>query len=296
MPRVGRQGTARIRLSVLLAALTLAAGPLSAERVHRDALDREVRLPDRPERVVALAPNLAEIVWLLGESERLVGRTENARHPGALTSLPSVGGMARPSLEAILALRPDLVLATTEGNDPGIALRLGELGVPVFVVDRDSAGMEGVWLAVCQTAAALGVEETAAHLVTEGKRRLSEYRLAAPEPKPRALLLVWTKPAVAAGPGTYVSDLLVAAGAVNAAESLRLDWPQLGREGIIALRPDLILVADAMTGGPPPGIEDLQNLPGIDARVVRVPGDPLLRPSPAALGAVEHLRRAIGQE
>jgi len=288
-----------LALALVLFAATPASAVEPAARLQEDALGREVAVPADPRRVVALAPNLVEILYALGEGDRLVGRTENALHPAGAADLPSVGGMARPSLEAVLALRPDLVLATTEGNHPGIVRRLEAMGLPVVTVDRDSTGIEGVWEAVLQTGQAVGAAGAARALVAKGRERIEATLRGLPDDctaPPRVLLLVWAKPAVAAGPRTYLNDLLEAAGAVNAASGLEADWPQLGREGIVALRPDLILVADSMSGGPPPGLEALRTLPGLDARVERVSGDPLLRPSPAALDGLPALVRAIHGE
>lgn len=280
---------------LLAAALAAPASPAApGGRLVVDAQGRRMRLPAEPERIVALAPNLVEILFALGAGDRIAGRTDGALHPAAAAALPSVGGMARPSLEAILALDPDLVLATTEGNRPEVAARLAERGVPVFTVDRDSTGMDGVWDSVLGTGRAVGADARAEEIVARGRARLDAARRASDgRRRPRVLLLVWTRPAVAAGPRTYLGDLLVAAGADNAAQALKSDWPRLGREGIVALRPEVIVVTDDMAGAPPPGLEDLRSLPGLRASVVRIPGDPILRPSPAALDALDALSAAV---
>jgi iron complex transport system substrate-binding protein len=256
-----------------------------------------VPLPARAGRVVALAPSIVEVVFALGAGDRLAGVTEGSDHPEAAAALPSVGGMANPSLERVLSLDPDLVLATTEGNRPTVALRLEELGIPVVVVDREGSGLEGVWETVLQVGAALGEQEAAGALVADGRRRLQAVRDAVGgRERPRALMLVWSKPPVAAGPGTYLHDLLEAAGAENAAASLPAPWPRVGREALLRLAPEVIVVADAMQG-PGPGLEELREMPGLPAaqagRVVRIEGDALLRPAPRALDALPALVGAL---
>src|SRR5207244_8574867 len=82
----------------------------------RDMLGREVTLAAPPARIVSLVPSVTEILYTLGAEERLVGVTDFCDYPPAARQRPSVGGMVNPNLEAIVALKPDLVIATTEGN------------------------------------------------------------------------------------------------------------------------------------------------------------------------------------
>jgi len=209
--------------------------------------------------------------------------------------LPSVGGMAKPSVEAVLALKPDLVLATTEGNPPAVVERLNRLGVPAYTVDRDSTGMEGIFESVLRVGDVLSVPTKAKALVEASRLRLPGLGVprAQDNVPVRALLLVWTRPPITAGRKTYLHDLLEAAGATNAASDLEGDWPRLSREALVSLRPEVVLVANDMSGEEPPGLEELQATPGLRARFVRVSGDPLLRPSPAAIDALEELRCAL---
>ena len=97
-------------------------------------LGRRVRVPDHAARIVSLAPSITETVFVLGDGERLVGVTDYCDYPPEATRKPRVGGISTPSFEAILALRPDLVLATSESNYAEHVERLASLGLPVYVV------------------------------------------------------------------------------------------------------------------------------------------------------------------
>ncbi len=92
------------------------AAQTSGGRMVTDEVGREVKIPATVNRVVTLAPNLTETVYALGLEDRLVGDTNVCDTPAAAKSKPHVGDPQNPSLEAIVALRPDLVLATTSIN------------------------------------------------------------------------------------------------------------------------------------------------------------------------------------
>ena len=100
-----------MRALALLLVTALTAWPAEALTL-RDMLGREVTLPAPPARIVSLVPSVTEIVFALGAQDRLVGRTDFCDHPAAVKTKPSVGGMINPSLESLVALRPDLVVAT----------------------------------------------------------------------------------------------------------------------------------------------------------------------------------------
>jgi len=95
-----------------------------------------------PRRIVSLAPNITEIVFGLGLGDRLVGVTTYCDFPRAVLKKPKIGGFSNPSLEAILALRPDAVILTEDGNPPEIAPRLEKLGISIHVF-RSSSSTRG---------------------------------------------------------------------------------------------------------------------------------------------------------
>ena len=107
----------------------LAVTPIAALTLV-DMLGREVMLPATPRRIVSLVPSATELIFALGGEDRLVGRTDYCDYPPAAKSKPSVGGMITPSLETLVALRPDLVLVTTSGNREETFTKLKQIGIP----------------------------------------------------------------------------------------------------------------------------------------------------------------------
>ena len=124
-------------LAILISAITLllASGlPLTAKTAE-DQLGREIRVPDDPKRVVALAPSITEIIFALGQQDRLKGTTQFSNYPAEAAKLPKVGSYVRLDLERIVALNPDLCIAIKDGNPKAIIDRLQSLNIPVFAVN-----------------------------------------------------------------------------------------------------------------------------------------------------------------
>ena len=199
-----------------------------------DDIGRTVRLPATIDRVVTLAPNLTEIVFAVGGGEKLVGADDFSNHPPEARALPRVGGM-RPDIERVVALAPDLVLASTEGNQPGVAPSLAAAGVPLFVVRTDRLDEIPVSLARVGELLGTGNGETAASTLRDQVRRQSRRRTS----QPRVLFAVWPDPLYVAGPGTFTDDLVRLTGARNAVEAG--GWPQYSHETLLSRPPDIVL-------------------------------------------------------
>jgi ABC-type Fe3+-hydroxamate transport system substrate-binding protein len=100
---------------------------------YLDGIGRQVNLPRHPRRIISLAPNVTETIYLLGANDRLIGVTVQCDWPADAVNKPKIGDLLNPNYELILAARPDLVIASTAGNDRAAVLKLSDLGLPVFV-------------------------------------------------------------------------------------------------------------------------------------------------------------------
>ncbi len=243
---------------------------------------------------MALAPNLTEIVFSLGAGDRLVGVSIRSDYPPAARRIPLVGGLT-PDLERIVALKPDLVLATTEGNSrTGIEL-LSERGIPVLTTSAPD--LTGVIDSIRRIARRLGVAEAGERLAKslEERRRVVRERLRRGR-HPSVVLLVWPSPPQAAGAGTFADDLLRTAGARNCVA--RPGWPVISPEFLLeascaavvypAEKDTAPVFARAFRDGP------LSKMPAIrGGRVIAIDGDRLMRPGPRAFDALETLDAAL---
>jgi iron complex transport system substrate-binding protein len=241
-PTVGRRTTV---LAVVILVL-LAAAPASALTL-RDMLGREVRLPAPPERIVSLVPSVSEIVFSLGAQDRLVGRTDFCDYPTAVRDKPSVGGMVNPNLEALVALKPDLVVATDEGNREETVRQLERLRIPTYLV-RANRVAETVDL-IARVGVLTGREADVPRLSGEMLRRIETVRRAvAPFPRPRVLYVLWPEPLIVPGRASMLTELIDIAGGVSITATDGDAYPRFSLEAAVARAPEVIILADHSTG------------------------------------------------
>ncbi len=284
---------------LLVCVLLFAACPiliLPGCRERRPAAAEE--RPSSPPRVVALAPNLTEIVFALGAGESLVGVSEFSDFPPEAAAIPRVGGL-EVSAEKVASLRPDLVLATPEGNARGPVNALQAAGLEVLVVPGGS--LDDVLAGIRLVAGRLGREDAGEHLIQElTQRRLAaraaRAAAAAADRRPRAILLVWPDPPQAAGGGTFLHDLLVEAGAENLLAARR-GWPVVSAEFLTTAPVDVLVVPEspatrlayerAFKSGP------LSRGAVARARVLRLQESALTRPGPRVFTVLEELAEKL---
>jgi iron complex transport system substrate-binding protein len=193
-------------------------------------------------RVVSLNPSLTAIVIALSGRDALVGVDDySARSPDA-RGLPSVGGLYNPSLEAVVALTPDLVVLVPSAEQRGFRERLEALGIRRLVLDPVS--FEDVLAAIGKLGAAIGREREAAARVAAIRRTRERVEAAArPLPVLRGVLVLQREPLFVAGAGTFVDDMLDSLRVVNVAAEQPGRWPRLAREWLLVAAPELILDA-----------------------------------------------------
>lgn len=237
----GAAGTTRNRLIFAVLILLCAARPVRAA-VFKDAVGRLVEVRTAPVRLVSLAPNLTEVLFALGLAERVVGVTIFCDYPPAARKKPKIGGFINPSLEAIVAQRPDLVFATADGNRSEDVEKLNDLGVPVYVVDTRS--VEEILLAIRTVGAITGREASARALADELARRRDRVRAAVEKLPPVSVFVALDRsPLISAGDGTFVGELVTLAGGRNIVGASAILYPTVNMERILAADPAVIVDA-----------------------------------------------------
>jgi ABC-type Fe3+-hydroxamate transport system substrate-binding protein len=225
----------------------MANSPLSSDGWSgNDATSRPVLLPRRPERIISLVPSQTELLVDLGVAERLVGRTRYCIHPqihlgDKLSSVAVIGGTKRVELDKIEVLKPDFILAEKEENPLELVNSLSRLA-PVYVTDVTSIPSA---IAMCRDVGKLvGLIGEANALAAQIETTMKDIKNSAnkivkrPE---RVLYLIWRKPWMAAGPGTFIHSCLEHIGFENAVNSLR--YPELDRDALIKLNPDRVFLS-----------------------------------------------------
>ncbi len=204
---------------------------------HSVAMDRPAR------RVVSMVPAMTEWIVAFGSGDRLVARTDYDAEP-SLSGLPSVGGGLDPSVEWLAARHPDLVIAWPDAPSRSLVARLEGLGIPVYTAAVQT--VEGAFGAARDLGRLLGEDSAAAAVVDRVRAGLDAvHRGTAGAPRPSALFVIGLDPLMAAGPGTFLDQLLEEAGATNVLADVSVLWPQLSLEEIVARSPDVVILATA---------------------------------------------------
>ncbi len=193
-----------------------------------------------PHRLVALAPDVTELAFAVSAGDLVIAATATADYPAEALTLPHVDP---GDVESILAQSPDLVLATTAGNDPRVIDRLRQLRLPVCTLDVTS------FTRLVEAAVLLGRltgREAAAAAVAS---RLSErieaaHRRGARLLPRRALYVVWWEPLLVAATGTFHDDLLRRAGLVNVAPAAAGRYPRVDPELLLDPRLEVVVAPD----------------------------------------------------
>ena len=294
----------RALAAVVVLVVAFAAAPAAALTV-RDMMGHEVTLPAPPRRIVSLVPSVTEIVFALGAEDRLVGRTDYCEYPPAARGKPSVGGMVNPSLETLVALKPDLVIATDEGNREETFQQLARLRIPTYLVHatRLSALLDLIGRVGELTGHAAAVAPLADGLT----RRVDAVRRAvAPFPRPRVLYVIWPEPLIVPGRESLLTELIDVAGGESVTGQERQAYVRFSVEAAVALAPQVIVLADhasANGGGSGAGRPEPEkwrrftSVPAIRAgRLHSVDLSILHRYGPTVVDGLESLARLIHPE
>jgi len=281
-------------LSALSLALVGSSYPSSPRRLVRDDVGRDVPLHGTPRRIVSLAPSVTETLFALGAAEQVVGVTDQCNDPPQARALPKVGGMIKPDWESILHLHPDLLVATTAGNDAGLIAQADDLKLPLYFTDaRD---LDGLSRSITRLADVTGRTDAGETLRRGMARRIAAMSDKAPPiARRRVLYLVWVDPPIVPGKNTFLDDALRLAGLDSITADAPAGWPTYDLESILRGNPDWIVAArhnaEALQRlSMRPGWKDLE---AVRAKRLITVSEGIERPSPGVVDAMEELRDAI---
>jgi iron complex transport system substrate-binding protein len=261
-------------------------------RLVDDAGDT-LRLDAPAHRVVSLIPATTELLFAIGADSLVVGRTRYCDYPLAVKSVPNLGDGIKPSIEAVLARRPDLVILYNSGQNAAVAGHLRELGIPVLRVNTDALSD------VPRVARILG--RLTDHLpgadsvIAVFDTALASATHTAVAARPKVLLLVWEHPPMTIGRGSFLNELVERSGGENLFADVAASSGVVSIEAVAARDPDLIFTT---TEGPSAFASrpEWQVVPAVrENRFLRISGSEFNRPSPRAPAAIRRLAaRLIG--
>lgn len=274
---------------VLLALCLLHVAAHALDIVVQDDRGEEIRLPQAARRVVTLAPDLAEIVALIGAPQRLVGVARGSDYPASLRRVPQIGDASGIDFERILALRPDLVLAWGSGNRAADIQRLEKLGYPVFVTE--TATLDAIPRALRRIGRLLGAEAEAQRQAAEYESHLKRLSRHFVDGRPKVFVEIWDAPLMTVNGAHLISDVVQRCGGRNIFADLPVLAGSVSMETVLIRAPDLIIAA--LPAGREPQ-RAWQRWPGLRAvarhhAVHRIDPDLLSRATPRILSGMEQI-------
>jgi iron complex transport system substrate-binding protein len=281
-----------VLVSVLIAAVLLARGGLAvAEVAVVDDTGATVRLAQPARRIVTLAPHLAETLYAAGAGDKLVGTVEYSTYPEAAAKKARVGSYARLDLEAIVAQRPDLVIAWQSGNAAAHIDRLRTLGYTVYVSQPNR--LDDVAAEIERFSVLAGTEAVGKVAARQFRDRLAGLQKSySARPPVRTFYQIWKQPLMTVGGQQIISSVIRLCGGENVFAKLETLAPTVTVEAVITANPEAI-VASGMGEARPEWLDDWKRWTSI-AAVARdnlffVPPDLIQRHTPRLLDGAERL-------
>jgi iron complex transport system substrate-binding protein len=263
-----------------------------------DDAGRRVRVALRPERIVSLAPNLTEIIYAVGAGDRLVGNTTYCDYPAQAKQVAKVGDTLHPSIERIIALRPQLILVSTASQLETFTRQLDEQQIAVYVTDPHD--LEGVLRSIASVGDLLGQRAEGERVATELRTRAAKVAEAVrTSPRMSVFYQLSAEPLYTAGRDSYITDLIERAGGRSVTAEVPGAWPRYSEEAALASRPEAIVMA---TGGSMGEANRdvaaaLKKSPAAqEGRIIQINGDYLSRPGPRLVDGLEQMARGLHPE
>ncbi len=192
------------------------------------------------ERIISLAPSLTRDVYLLGIQDKLVGVTMYC--PDFAKGKENVGSVQAPNLERIAALKPDVVLATKDGNDRRTVDKLRSMGINVYVLGSPST-IDTICSEFIELGKYLGVEATAKTIVKQAREKIQTVRTHIPaNGQKKVFWQVGAHPIFTVSKNSFVNEFMALSGVKNVFQDLKARYPQITREAVIAADPDIIII------------------------------------------------------
>ena len=302
MGRMNRNASTLCRLFLLLCLVVVVSA--HATQVTDDA-GRTVVLARPAKRIVSLAPHATELLFAAGAGDRVVGVSARSDYPPAARALPRVGGYDALNLEAIVGLRPDLVVAWRAGNAESQLHRLRALGLTVYLSEPRT--LTQIAIDIERLGRLAGTTAVAKRSADDFRRHVGRLRSRYAGRSPvRVFYEVWNRPLMTINGAHLISRVIGLCGGRNVFAELPVLAGQVSVEAVLAANPDAI-VASGTAATRPPWLDDWQRWGDLTAvrahNLFFVPPDIIQRNTPRILDGAERLckqldtaRRHLGRQ
>lgn len=268
----------------------------TSELTITDDLHKNFTFEEVPSKIITLAPNLTELLFELGEGEKIIGNTTYCNYPDSAKTIDKVADLLTVNLELITALQPDLIFITGEGNSKSEYDKLIELGFKVFV--SNPRHYNGIKKTLLDMSKIFKVEDKANSIINNWEERIKIVR----ETHNKivfssVMFLVSTNPIFSVGKKSFVHQILTYAGLKNVTGDSDISYPMFNREEVLVRNPDYIILYETNNND----INDLLNAYPewntlsaiINKRVFFIDADLYSRPGPRFIDAVEDLNKLV---
>ena len=256
-----------------------------------DEIGRSVNITPAPQRIVSLAPGITETLYELGLDDKIAGVTSYCNWPLRARQKPRIGGFTNPSIEKIVSLKPDLIIATIDGNRKDTVNQLERIGLSVYVINPSDT--DKILNGILHIGEITNRNDAAKKLSEKLRRRLDNITAQTKnKSKPKVFFQIGLEPVITAGRGTLINELIGRAGGVNIAGHDTARYPRYSAEGIMAGSPDIILFAPMANDKEFTAVKKFwQQFPGIPAvknnKIYPINTDLISRASPRLFDAIE---------
>ncbi|MGI8811536.1 MAG: ABC transporter substrate-binding protein [Pyrinomonadaceae bacterium] len=261
--------------------------PNIPQRRLTDDLGRDVLLPTVVKRAVSVAPSLTENIFAVGAGDRLVGVTTYCDYPDAAKTIAKVGDTQTPSVETIIALRPDVVFVSTASQLEAFTQTLANQNIAVFVIDADS--FEAVLKNLRTLGEIFGTQDKADALMKELEMRASAVNSKYNDSPPvRVFVQISREPLYTVGQGSFLTEIVERAHGDLVTNDIEKSFPVISKERALAINPAAIILSDSSDNAEPNAA--FINSPAVkNGRVYRINADIISRPGPRLVDALEEI-------
>jgi iron complex transport system substrate-binding protein len=258
-------------------------------RPFTDELGRTIHVSQSPQRIISLAPSVTETLFALGLGDKIVGLTSYCDYPLEAKTKQSIGDTQRPSIEKIVALKPDLVIASTSSQLEAFVRNLESAGIPVYV--SNPRNLEETLKSIQAIGEITGAQKEAKELTDKLQSRIEQvHSRVSAKAKPRVFVMLGAEPLITVGGTSFISDLIAQAGGLSISADEKSDYPQYSLETVIARQPEIIFLQAGDDKLP----ERLKQTPAaLNGRLFRVSEELMFRPGPRIVEGLEQIAAKI---
>lgn len=291
-----------VSLVVLVTIMLAGCGPAGVTPVTvgkkevRDDLGRTVKVPEKIDRVISLAPSLTEMIFAAGAGDKLVGVTTYCNYPAEAASIEKIGDTQTPNVEKIIALKPQIVFVSTDSQLEAFSKTLDEQGIAVYVTNPKN--LDEVIANLRQLGQLLDTSEPAEYMAIILTGRVSVIRHKANyarDTRQRVFVQVSNEPLFTIGRESFLTDLVDQAGGISVTKDVPSGYPKLSKETAAALNPDVIFLSDSEDNRETN--DAFKNSNAVKTgRVYRINADIISRPGPRLVDALEEIASKLKEK